>query len=535
LYVHTPTRSLILKVRDPLAIRLALPAASKTLALPDGHNIAVKWTVETARVLRNMGISAPSPITAFYDWPGLHKPAAHQVEMAAFCTLHDKLFNLSEPRTGKTYATLWAADYLMKEGLVHRALIATTVSTMRPTWAQDCFKILPHRQCVTLHGANQKARLKHLNKMVDFYIINHDGIDLETVALALRRRPDIDLVIVDEAAFFTNPETDRYRFLHWIMEKKVKLWQLTGSPTPQCPSQAWALANLVKPMPISFSKFRDSVTTIVSASKRKPSAGSTEKVFEILQPAIRFKKRDVWKNLPPLVGPRDVHAPLSKEQVAALKTMRVDMRAVINDVKIGAVNGADKILKLRQILCGSVKDPNTGAYQHMDCDGRIDTLRGLIEEASAKVLVIAPFKGIVRHLADQLPKPYKRDGTRHDGFKTLILNGDVTMAKRPAVIKQFKEDCDVKAMVCHPKVMAHGLDFAEADTTVFFGPIYSNDEYTQVIERFSGMAQKNTMYLYRMLAHPMEATIYKTVDARGSMQSAILELYEEFVNGEDEL
>src|ERR1700739_1853822 len=98
MYVHTPSRSLILKVKDPLSIREALPDASKTIMLADGHNIAVKWTLESARVLRNMDIAAPSAITSFYTWPGRYKPMPHQVEMAAFCTLHDRCFNLSEPR-----------------------------------------------------------------------------------------------------------------------------------------------------------------------------------------------------------------------------------------------------------------------------------------------------------------------------------------------------------------------------------------------------------------------------------------------------
>ena len=533
MYVHTPTKSLILKVRDPLGVREALPNHSKTLLLPDGHNVVVKWTLDSAKVLRNLGIAAPSPITAFYNWPGRHKPMEHQVEMASFCTLHDKCFNLSEPRTGKTYATLWAADYLMNEGVLQRALIMSTVSTMKATWSQDIFKILPHRTCTTLHGANQAARLKNLDRKVDFYIINHDGIDLEKVALALRRRPDIGLIVLDESSFFRNSGIDRYRFLAWIMEKKKKLWLLTGTPCPNGPQDAWAQANLITPQPMSFTRFRDEVCE-QAGTKYVPKKGAIDRAFEIMQPAIRFKKRDVLKNLPPLIGPRDVHATLTPEQTKALKEMRTQMRTFANEVEITAVNGADKILKLRQILCGSVRDPQTKAYVDMECKPRVDLLRSLIAEAHAKVLVIAPFKGIVRLLAAELPKPWKLDGIPQPGFKALVLNGDVTTAKRPGVIKQFKEDPDVKALICHPKVMAHGLDFAEADTTIFYAPIYSNDEYTQVIERFSGMAQKNTMFLLRMLAHPLEASIYRVVDDRGSMQNAILELYQAFINGEDD-
>ena len=533
MYVHTPTKSLILRVRDPLAIREIMPGESRTLALPDGHNLAVRWTLDSARLLRNIGIAAPSPITKFYDWPGRYKPMDQQVAMASFCTLYDKCFNLSEQRTGKTYATLWAIDYLMLEGKLKRALIMSTVSTMKPTWAEDIFSILPHRTCTVVHGANQDARLKNLNRMVDLYVLNHDGIDLEKVALALRRRPDIGLIVVDEASFFRNSEIDRYRFLAWVMEKKLKLWLLTGTPCPNGPWDAWALANLVNPAALgglSFTRFRDEVGENVSASKWRAKRGGIERAFEVMQPAIRFEKRKVLQNLPPLVGPRDVHSTLSKEQLVEVKRMRAEMRMFAGTTEINAVNGADKVTKLRQILCGSVKDPQTGVYHDLPCHQRIRDLRLLIAEASAKVLVIAPFTGIVRLLGRELPK---RDGDL-PGYKTLVLNGDVTQAKRPAIIKAFKEDPAYPVMVCHPRITAHGHDFSVADTTIFFAPIYSNDDYTQVIERFSGMAQKNTMFLYHMLAHPTEASIYRVVHDRDVTQKSILELYREFINSEDD-
>ena len=38
MYTHTPSRSLVLKVRDPLLVRELLPDASRIVHLPDGHN-----------------------------------------------------------------------------------------------------------------------------------------------------------------------------------------------------------------------------------------------------------------------------------------------------------------------------------------------------------------------------------------------------------------------------------------------------------------------------------------------------------------
>ena len=533
MYVHTASRSLILKVRDPLAVRELMPDHSRLIRLPDGHNVQVRWSLDSAKLLRNIGVAAPSPVRSFYSWPGMHKPLDHQVDMADFQTLHDKCFNLSEPGTGKTYATLWAADYLMEVGAIQRALVVCPLSSTKLTWANDIFKILPHRTCAIVHGPVDR-RMKNLARPYDFYILNHDGIDIEAVAKVLRKRPDIGLVVIDEADVLCNAQTDVYRFLKWIMERKQRLWLLTGTPTPNAPTDAWALSKLVSPelSPTFFGRFRDETMYKATEHRWLPKVGSRDRAFEILQPAIRIKKRECI-SLPPLIGPRDVQTSLSKEQIAALKSMRDEMTMFARTAQITAVNGADKITKLRQILAGVVKDPTTGEYHLLDCRERVRDLRRLISRSSAKVLVIAPFTGIVRHLSAELPKDDKSAGLH--GVSVLTMNGDISPAKRPGIIGRFKEDPDVKAMICHPQVMSHGLNLSEADTTVFYAPIYSNRQYSQVIERFNRMGQRNTMYLLRMLAHPIEAAIYKVVDDRGTMQMGILDLYKAFISGKDDI
>lgn len=534
MYVHTPSQSLILKVRDPLQIRELMPAESRTVSLPDGHNIQLKWTLDSAKLLRNIGIAAPSPITSFYRFP---RPPHYdlpddQVSMASFQTLNDKCFNLSEPGSGKTAATCWAADYLMEIGVIKRALITCPLTSMKLTWQHDLFEILPHRTSTIVHG-DMDRRWKNLSRKVDFYIMNHDGLDLERLAVEIRKRPDIGLVVVDEADVLCNAKTDVYRFLKWIMERKTKLWLLTGTPTPNAPTDAWALSKLINPSlsPQFEGRFKDETMQQVSTHRWVPKAGADQRAFEIMQPAIRIMKDR--SKLPPFNGPHDMPTTLSDEQKVALKSMKDEMTMFAKKTAINAVNGADKLAKLRQILCGSVKDPNTGLYHHLDCAPRIRDLRKLMGRAQGKRLVIAPFKGIVQLLGTELPKPDQQAGL--PGYRVLTLNGDVPAAKRAGIVEQFKTDPEIDGLLCHPKVMSHGLNLTEADMTIFYGPINSNRQYLQVIERFFRRGQKFPMWLLRMVAHPIEASIYKVVDGRGTMQRNILDLYDEFITGSDEL
>jgi hypothetical protein len=75
--------------------------------------------------------------------------------------------------------------------------------------------------------------------------------------------------------------------------------------------------------------------------------------------------------------------------------------------------------------------------------------------------------------------------------------------------------------------MSHGLNLTEADTLIFYAPIYSNDEFQQVTERFNRAGQTRKMTIIRMAAHPLEWDVYKLLANRQSVQSSILNLYKQ--------
>lgn len=512
--VHTPTNSLLLDVPDPFAVREVL-RNSKVVDHPR-FNLAVQLTLESAKVLRNMGWQAPAPIRYQYKWPGKFKPFAHQIVMSEFLTMHRRAFNLSEMGTAKTNAALWAADWLMETGRVNKALVLSPLSTLERVWATDIFDTLMHRRCAIVHGTFER-RMQRLESDVDFYIMNHDGLIIERLMDAILKRPDINLVIVDEASMFRNHATRKYKALEKLCRRQdIRLWLLTGTPCPNDPTDAWALAKLVSPerVPKFFGGFKRQTMMQISQFKWVPRADAYTQAFAAMQPAVRFKKAECL-DLPP-VTTQDRQCDLTKEQRKAFEEVRKTMVLEAADgKKITAANAADKIGKLRQILCGAVKIDND--YQTFDHAPRFNVLLECIQAASAKVLVVAPFKGIVRALEKEL-EPYVSVG---------VLNGDVSPGARDRIIREFKGGPDPHVLLCHPKVMSHGLNLTEADTLIFYAPIYSNDEFQQVNERFNRAGQTRKMTIVRMAAHPLEWQIFKLLDNRQSTQNSILDLYKQ--------
>lgn len=506
---HKETLSLLLKVADPFEIRDLIPQ-SRIFPHKD-YNVVVKHTLENVRVLRNLGHEAPIPP---YHYPGKHRPYDHQKVMVDFYVTHDKGFNLSEMGAMKTAATLWAADILMSQGFIQRAAIFCPLSTMDLVWMQEIFDTLMHRTATIVHGGPTK-RAEALAREVDFYIINHDGLCTREVSRALKARKDIGLLVIDEGSKFRNAKTDMYKALEESIKPWHKVWWITGAPTPNAPTDAWAQARImnINSVPKFFGTFKRDTMRQVSQFKWVPKREADNIVFKALQPAVRFKKEDCIQLPPVTVVP--FKAQLTKEQEKAYKDMQAVMAAELAAHQVTAVNAADKINKLRQILCGCVKHPKTDEYIPIPHSPRVDALCDAIDGALSKALVIVPFKGIIQVLAKELRKKY-----------TLgIVNGDVAAKARDKIFKEFKRETDPHILLCHPTVMAHGLNLTEADTLIFYAPIYSNDEYGQVIERINRAGQRHKMTLVRIGAHPLEWQIYKMVDARKQNQENILALY----------
>lgn len=518
--IDKATESIVVATPDPLALRGLLPR-SKTLPHPV-YTFATQHTLESTKVLRNMGFDVPAPIRYQYDWPGRYVPYEHQIMMSEFLTLHRRCFNLSEMGTMKTNASLWAADWLMKTGRVRKVLILSPLSTLQSVWQNDIFDTLPHRTAAILHGSKEK-RLKYLGIEADFYILNHDGIKIAELQAAILKRPDIDLVIVDEAGMFRNPASGKYKALAKLINNRhdMRLWLMTGTPCPNAPTDAWALARLVSPerVPKFAGAFQRDTMMKISQFKWVPRIDAFEKAYDAMQPAIRFRKKDCI-SLPP-VTTQNHSAQISPAQAAAVKQLKDHMvTQAANGAKITAANAADQIGKMRQVLCGALKDPATGQYHPLPHPGRLKALLDAIQSASAKVLVVVPFKGIIRLLQPEVEKA---------GYSCAVVNGDVPMGKRSEIFKAFKTQKDPHVLLCHPAVMAHGLNLTEADVLIFYAPIYSNDEVEQVNERFNRAGQTRAMTIVRIGAHPLEWQIYKMTDTRKAAQNSILELYENFM------
>jgi hypothetical protein len=223
------------------ATKMILSKGQKLMALPH--------TVETTRLLYNFGIHTTAPIEHYYDWAG-GTPFDSQRKTAAMLSVHKRAYVLSEMGVGKTRAALYALDYLMREGKVSRCLIIAPLSTLVGVWENEIFENFPYLQTTVLYGSAAK-RKQLLAVKSDVYVINHDGIKVLKNELAARN--DIDCIILDELAIYRNSKSERWKQVQPLVKRAKYVWGLTGSPTPNDPTDAYGQVKLLTPENVSFS------------------------------------------------------------------------------------------------------------------------------------------------------------------------------------------------------------------------------------------------------------------------------------------
>jgi len=510
-------KALALKLNNPQRVLECIPTAK--LIQYNGHTFtAVRHGPDEVRVLRNLGIKAPAPILHYYDWPGNLTPYNHQRLTSAFLTMNKKALVLNEIGTGKTHSALWACDYLISVGAIKKVLVISPLSTLERVWGDAIFKEFPGRKFVTLHGT-AKRRLKLLKTDVDFYVVNHDGFGI----ICDEAMDNFDVVIVDEAAVYRNPSTNKFKVLRNWMAKHpdTRLWLMTGTPTPNNPTDAWALAKLVDSpyAPRTFTAFRDQTMERFGQWSWMPRPTALDTVKHVLQPAVRYT-RDECFDLPDTVfQTREVQ--LTKEQRTYYDKMMKHfiVEAVAEKVMSGqitAVNEAVKLQKLVQIACGVAYDDN-GNNVELNCKPRVDAMMEVIEEVGGKVIVFVPLTGTLHMLERELSKRWS----------VGVVNGAVPSSKRNVIFHGFQEKADPHIILAHPATMAHGLTLTAASTIIWYGPITSNEQYVQANGRIERIGKHHTSNVVHIEGTLLERKMYKRLELKQKLQGLLLDMIQE--------
>lgn len=532
--IHKPSKSILLPLSRQELV-LAIPK-SRLVEFSGKTVIQIKHDEENTLALNRAGFSVPAPLEIYYSFKkvkGRFPAFQHQRDAAAFASLHKRCHLLLPLGTGKSFTSISAADAMIEMGVIKKVLILCPLSCMRPVWDDEIFTGFPDRSSTIVYGT-AKQRVERLEEPVDFFISNHALLQVAVEAKSIKDRTvyqlrpefeklkEIDLIIFDESSMLRNAQTHMWHAMKVLLQEHTRLLMLSGYPCPSSPENAWSQSMLVNPSktPKYFGEWRRQVCYEEKRgqfSKWIPRKGSEELVFKLLQPAYHVDKSKVL-DLPEMtIERREVE--LSKEQQAQYRKMhnQLVMEFRESGEKLTAVSAADKMLKLRQILIGSVKTGD-GEYSDFEDIPRIKTILEIIEQSENKVVVVSPFTGALHNVADAI---------RKKKYSVDIIEGSVDVKDRDRIIRSFQEDKDPHVLVVQGQAVSHGVTLTAASVMIFLGPVTGNDQYQQLLGRLNRTGQKNRMVVFQLYANSMETRLYDALENAQNYQEAVMDLFKQ--------
>lgn len=500
----------------------------------NGQFVAVPRSLHNCQVLRHYNFPVAPIITdENYSWPRNTRAVPHPYESQKtttnFFVLHPRCFCLTDMGGGKSLAAMWAADNLMNwYGPGFRALIVCPLSILQQ-WQNSIFEhFLGRRTAVILHGSAAK-RIEMLKKPADFYLCNYDGLgvgahthkkfELDGFSKALAERQDIKLVIADEASAYKDAQTKRHRLARAIIGQRDYLWLMTGTPTPNAPTDAYGLAKMVNnAFGKSFTSFRLDTMQLVSLHTWKPYKDGYEKARRLLTPSIRFDIKEIWDGPEMTTEQRKVE--LTPDQNKLMADLKRDQTVAVKSGKqITAINAAAARSKFIQIALGAIYDENHKVH-FIDAAPRIAELKNVLEQVNGKALVFAPLTSVVELLYKELKR----------NVSCEVVNGNTSQKDRARIFQAFQQESEPRVLIADPGCMAHGLNLWMATAVIWYGPCDKTEIYLQANKRAHRPGQKYPVTVVQLVSNKLEAGIFKTIENNTENQNFLLDLI-----GEDSL
>ncbi len=523
----------------------------------DKYTLTFPFTNTVTQTLTRAGVhlTGYEPIRHRFDWPKLdmkHEMFPHQRDMAAFMIDNMRCFNLSEPRTGKTLATIAAGEYLLQTRETGGVLIFTPLSCVRSVWLNALRGTLPHRVTNVVFGTKQ-SRLKALNHKSSWVIMNHDSIarspDIleETKRLIIDRK--INVLVIDESTELGNTETQRWQAIYELSKMVKYLWLLTGTPGgPMTVHGQALLKDDAGYVPVSRDAWRlmtmyvshtysAKVGTSAAGNDRKftvkkyePLPDASEKIEIALTPSIRVRKRDVFKSLPDeVIIPRQLD--LDKSQIDMLHALDAEKVMVFDGDLVNPESAAALRMKVLQIAAGVVYGEN--GRHRLAINHHLESLKLLLRESpNNKVIIYACHVELVEYIADSINKMRNDD---KEFYTAKYIHGGVGDKTRAAIFDQFMTDPDLNVIVAHPRTVSYGVELGVASFIIFWGaPTVGTVVWRQAIERlYSSHQTYDKPAIYQFYTTKLERKIFETITSKDADEMDIANQFIKFLKSGD--
>jgi SNF2 family DNA or RNA helicase len=419
----------------------------------------------------------------------------YQAFGAKFALAQDRTILGDEMGLGKTVEALGVLCHLSARGETSALVVcpASVVANWRAEIARHT-----HLTSHVVHGSGRDEAYEVWQREGGVAITTYGGLHrLDPRAAAPRRGParrprPLALLVVDEAHYVKNPDTQRSRSVaRWARHAERVLF-LTGTPMENRVEEFQALVAHLQP---DVGARVDGMTAVAGAAAFQTAVAPVY---------IRRNQSDVLDELPDLIPSLDW----------------VDPTAADLDSYRSAV-GSDNFMAMRRAAYLSVGTGGPRTARDIERSAKLARLTDIVEEASEeglKVIVFSYFRDVLAivHQACELVLP---------GAVYGPLTGSTAPAERQHMIEALGEHEGGAVLVAQIEAGGVGLNIQSASVVVLCEPQWKPSTEAQAIARSHRMGQVRRVQVHRLL-------LEDSVDQRMlAVLAGKQQLIERFVNG----
>ncbi|HYG92960.1 MAG TPA: DEAD/DEAH box helicase, partial [Nocardioides sp.] len=377
---------------------------------------------------------------------------------ARFALVQRKVIIGDEMGLGKTIEALAVMAHLWSTGAQHFLIVCP------PGVVTNWIREIESKSTLDAHRIHGDGWRDHARRWEDrggVAVTTYDTSWWESEHYA--RRPRLGCVVVDEAHYVKNPETQRARRTAALLATVDRAVLLTGTPMENHVGEFCTLISYLRPDLLAG---RAAGEERAGVSRPSPATELAPRRFraQVAPVYLRRNQEDVLTELPDLV-----------EVEEWLPMGELDLITY----KVGVTTG--NLMQMRQ-----------AAMSHGTDSPKVQRLLEIVEEAEdngRKVIVYSFFKAVLADLAQLVPGPVFGP-----------LDGSVAASARQMMVDDFTAAEEGAVLLAQVTTGGTGLNIQAASVVIICEPQLTPTKEAQAIARAHRMGQLDSVQVHRLLS-----------------------------------
>jgi len=410
---------------------------------------------------------------------------------------------------GKTVQSIALALFLKQQKPDCGPVLVVCPKSLLGNWQAEFERFAPHLKVLLVQGSGREKALAQ---------ISENDVILTSYQLVVRdiefyQKVQFGLILLDEASFIRNPDTDAAKTLRSL--KADGRVALTGTPLENGVRDLWSIFQFALPGYLGNQKsFQERFESPIQGGLDLPAGRAAAfRLQKLTQPYfLRRTKRQVLKDLPEKIEQVLWCAPSAAQAEFYRKILEEGREEIKTARRRSGQNGAKMtmftvLLRLRQVCCDlrltGIRPETLTGLGTDDLSGKWPALLdqvGTALESGGKVLVFSQFVQFLRLMRDRFQEQ------RHE---LAYLDG--SSQDRSAQVDRFQKDPNCRIFLISLKAGGYGLNLTAADCVILADPWWNPAVEAQAIDRAHRIGQQKVVNAYRLVT-------------RGTVEERILKL-----------